>query len=529
MEQIDLYQGFDTFSGEAKNTAVVNVGTSKPTPEAHSHSAVTVATSFKQLQNSLEIDASVAVSYGVFSADAKSKYIHSLDVTTNSVTVVIYANKFETTSRTQVALSSEALKKTTSPESIQDFVREYGDQWVSKVSKGAELFITFTFYCQTKDEKSSLEVSLAGHGVVAGAKIDASLGTKISNAIKTSNVRYSINYEVDGIDKSIDLPKYKDDTNLYVVDLINYALTFSDKTIDKPITISYEVKPYEELFNHTVNFENVTTNRNLFLGNVVNKGWGEQSLQLLILMNTCQTILKTFSNYNYNEPAFIKIYNQIKVDLDYLITFISKVQSNPTIQYSFTKPDSLKYTTAKIRYTVQVPDDGKTFLSGGGGGPYSDFNTNDILNNKLLKSVRVTRDGGTITSLTTVYTSNACFTSNDATDNNNEIIVLPANIHGSPGIGQVVIDWTLVANEEINEIHGWMGDWVGHSTVNGLSFVSNLQTESSVIPFPTTNILKWKIAPNDIFVGFAGSCGRNLDGIQPITVTFLPTLLIETT
>ena len=123
---IELFQGFDTFSGDMKNTVVS--GTSG-TPAHEAESYYSVCTSLESVQRALKIDASVSGSYGAFSADAKAEYVHDLNLVTNSVVVVVYARNTVTTTMTDATLA-DGLKLDSAAE-VDEFVAENGDAFAS--------------------------------------------------------------------------------------------------------------------------------------------------------------------------------------------------------------------------------------------------------------------------------------------------------------------------------------------------------------------------------------------------------------
>jgi hypothetical protein len=181
--QLELFQGFDTFSGNPRNTVVR--GTSG-TPSNASTSYVSVCTTMDQLLTALQIGASVSGSYKAFTADAKSQYVHDLNLTTNSVVVVVYASNTLTTGMTNAALPGN-LKLTNSTE-VSEFVRANGDCFVSQISKGGEYFATFTFMSQTSEEKTAVEASL---GLTAESSIDASVSAKLTTTASSTNASSS--------------------------------------------------------------------------------------------------------------------------------------------------------------------------------------------------------------------------------------------------------------------------------------------------------------------------------------------------
>lgn len=500
---MELYQGIDSFSGNPKSTAVKSSNDKQPIV-SESEATVYVAKSMEELQNSMEIDVSLKVSYSVFSADAKSKYLHSLNITTNSVTVLIYSNKILTTESSSAAIPEDILSTMKSDLGIDNFVRKYGDSWVSEISKGGEYFITFTFYSQTKDEKTKVEAALTASGVVGGAKIDGSISTKISNAIKSSNVTVKIDKKLIGF--SLTEPEYSDDTDAYIKALINFAFSLSSKTPDAPETTSCKVTPYEDLLPVEIDFNKVRQNRNHFLGNVATAGWGEMAAQLIQVMNTCNNYEKTYQFYGkYSDDSLSSKLGQIKKDLEYLINFVQDVGLNPNKVYEFTTPSSYAYGTPSLNYSVVVPVDA-SFLNGGGGGAYQDLNISDISRFVRLYSVQYSQ-GDIVDWLEAKYSDASSIT---------PYLTLR---HGTPG-GSPLNVWVLGEDEFITSIYGFMGNRLGHTVVAGLFFKSNKGNTYGTAQSNANQ--KWDAKPGDILIGFSGRSGNNLDCLQPLVLRFSP-------
>jgi hypothetical protein len=84
-----VFQGYDSVNGQGLSTAVE--GTTNRTG-AISQVTYTVCTDIETLSQSLQVDQSLSVGYGSFGGvDEKSKFVRSLNVTTYSVSIVVYA------------------------------------------------------------------------------------------------------------------------------------------------------------------------------------------------------------------------------------------------------------------------------------------------------------------------------------------------------------------------------------------------------------------------------------------------------
>ena len=502
---MELYQGFDTFSGTTKNTAV-RATTIPPTRESEGNLTINVATSMEQLQNALEIEGSMKVSYSVFSVEAKSKYVHELNLTSNSVVVVIYANKLYTTERLDVEIPESILATMNTEAGVDDFVNKYGDSWVSKVVQGGEFYITFTFYSETRNEKELIENSLSAGGVVAGASINASLAMKLSKVINTTNVRYSINQKLVGY--STLTPPSKTTPESYVSDLIAFAGSLLGLEPDSPAMVSYEVAPYDQLLPSSVNFATVTANRYSFLGNPAAPGWGEMVTQLSLAMTIANAIKERYKFYNHYQDQTLDVrLATIKNDLNYLYRFISSVDAKPNRDHPFTIPESLLYGIPRLMYSVVVPTE-QRFLNGGGGGPYQDVQPGNIPQHIHLNMIRISN--GTVVDVVAAKYA----TEYPAAEF--------AQMHGTPG-GRQHQEFFLGPDEYVTKMGGKLENYWGHSTVSVLYFVTNKgNAYASSDDAQKDADQVWEAKPGDLLIGFSGSSGNNVDCIQPVVVRFSP-------
>jgi hypothetical protein len=345
--QLELFQGFDTFSGNPRNTVVR--GTSG-TPSNASTSYVSVCTTMDQLLTALQIGASVSGSYKAFTADAKSQYVHDLNLTTNSVVVVVYASNTLTTGMTNAALPGN-LKLTNSTE-VSEFVRANGDCFVSQISKGGEYFATFTFMSQTSEEKTAVEASL---GLTAESSIDASVSAKLTTTASSTNVQFIMNQSLTGV-RGVAPPAATSPSD--IDSMVNFAIGFPALTMNSPALVSFAVEPYEQILSPSVPFNGVTKNRTAFLGNPADMGWGQMIVQLQGVMNDCNAIKSLYAYYaDHQDSDFESRSSQVQQDLKELYAYATSVDEDPATDRSGKVPatKSISYGIPEAQYTVLVP------------------------------------------------------------------------------------------------------------------------------------------------------------------------------
>lgn|GEM_PF-4590176 len=494
---MELFQGFDTYGGHACNRIVQGTA---GTATAYKKSYVRTCTSRSDLSSALEIDASVSATYGTFSFDSKSKYLHELNTTDETVTVVIYAANTEETTRSDASIPQATIDKLTTPEAVRDFVKQYGDQWVDSVRIGSEFMASFTFRSQTREEKTRVEQELKASGVF-GATLNASLAMKISNAMKNVSVETVTKYEVVGLSKGT--PSSND-----VDGLVKFALEFMNLAPDKPKVVSFTTLPYEALLPSSVDFAAVTANRAAFVGTPARMGWSGMMIQLQDVMNTCVDIRRIYAFYaNQQDPLLTSRNTQVKQDLDRLYAEVQEVRSNQSKVWDLKAPASLEYGMPSLNVTVMCPV-APNFLQGAGGGQFTDVTRDQV--SQLIHLDRVRVESSSIIDMVVARYS----------------VQYPKQSpydlkHGDPW-NQNHPALELDPDDFIVEMAGWMGyNFWGAYDVAGLVFrtAKGKYFESG----PAAKVKdRWVAAPGEVMVGFTGRSGTCVDTLKPLVARFGP-------
>lgn len=531
--QLELFQGYDTFSGNPRNTVVR--GTSG-TPSSASTSYVSVCTTMDQLLTALQIGASVSGSYKAFTADAKSQYLHDLNLTTNSVVVVVYASNTLTTGMTNAALPGN-LKLANSTE-VSEFVRANGDCFVSQISKGGEYFATFTFMSQTAEEKTAVEASL---GLTAESSLDASVSAKLTTTASSTNVQFTMNQSLTGV-RGVAPPAATSPSD--IDSMVKFAIGFPALTMNSPALVSFAVEPYEQILDPSVPFNGVTQNRTAFLGNPANMGWGQMIVQLQGVMNDCNAIKSLYAYYaDHQDSGFESRSSQVQQDLTELYAYATSVDEDPTTDRSGKVPatKSISYGIPEAQYTVLVPVS-QNFLHGEASdeGSFSQDVTDDQTSQLWhLDEVSVwllTPDPspGAEEALTQPIVTQLVLTYSTQFPQQTTATVTHGVLQLDPEEAQVaeeVFQLTLGDNEFVTTMAGWLNTPVNlsffggppsqTSLLGGLVFTTSAgQTARSSDGTPTES---WSTGTTgDILIGFASYTvsGSFMIGIQPVVLRF---------
>lgn len=502
---MQLLQGYDTFSGNARSKAIK--GTAGTPTEGTIQSIARVCTSLEELHTSLQIDASVSASYEAFSGDVKASYLHTLDITSNSVTVLIYACKTTTTGYTgSVTVDPDLTAQLKTEDDVADFVSHNGDSFVSEVTTGSEYIATYVFHSLTVEDKMKVEASLGFKYSGGPTSVDASISTKISNALKTVNVESTIRQHIFGV-STVAAPAGDPDT------MIDFANKFSTLSVDAPTTVSFKVEPYEKNLPHAIStlFKPVKANRDSFNNTPAAKGWGGMLGQLEQLNSQCKQVQQVYADYgDYQDSAFEARAAQVNKDWKDLLKLVSDVDDDPTTVPQFTIPVSLNpFSTPSINFSVRPLD---PLLDGGGGTPFQDITNESIGRRVRLAKIEVYH-GNWVDRLIATYA--------DAVQH----AMTPVIHGGGSGLGSQTLE--LNDDEYIVAMEGYKnGNGLGRWQVGGLKFTTskgqNLATDN-YNPQHDNTWASWSTQNSGgVIVGFAGRSGDALDSIQPMVLRFDP-------
>lgn len=162
-------------------------------------------TSRKQLEQAIGIDAQAKLGLGPLSGSASFGLNRSYSSSERTVSILLRARHTYTVINQQAhELVPEALA--TLERDPAQFTRECGTDYIAGVAHGAELVMLVQIESSSLDKKMQIESKLAASGIKAGpASIDASLGTKFSNALAQEDAKVAVFVESRGFVPSVDL------------------------------------------------------------------------------------------------------------------------------------------------------------------------------------------------------------------------------------------------------------------------------------------------------------------------------------
>lgn len=335
---------------------------------------IRVCESVSELADALEIDGSLSVSYlKAANVTAKMKFMKSLNVTEKSVTVVVYAAVETGTWRITEVELKQGIKPPANDAEAARFVKAYGDCFVKEATQGGEYYAVYTFRTTTQKEQSSLTASLKAEGVYSGVSAKAEVQTKITNFASKSSVDWTLKQEMTGI-TGLSLPSEDK--------LIQFALDFSSKTMNRPVTTGFAVQYYENIPGFG-GFEKITANRRYFLGD---KGMLASLARLKGVENQIKRLKAIYACYKFEDPELDSLNDKVDADLGTIEGQVNAWRDNATGNFTNPQLPSLKVGEPVLDFAAGQP----ASFGQEGGGTFDFMSVGDAFRNQVrIVSIRL--------------------------------------------------------------------------------------------------------------------------------------------
>ena len=478
----ELFQPFDSFSGNALTNVSAIDGTAGPTTTGESSSYVSICTDTDSVTKALDVSGSLSDGGVDASVSAKADWTSSLSITSTSVVVIVHC--VVQTGLTQgmaSGLTSQASSALAG--SVQSFYKTYGDSWVNQIVTGAEYYAAFIFDSTTVDQQNEIKTQLSGSSGTLSTQLSTTL-TKTSSSTKTT---LRVSQQMLGA-SNLSFPN--DDPD----DMVDFAYNFPSKTFNAPEIIAFSTTGYESVSGVT-GFDAVAKNRGL-LGDTT---FIDASAALEALSSQVKTIQAMYDGYGYTgDSEFATRKAQIKTDLSNLNTLISHITANVAGTYSSLQLPSLKYGTPNASYFVTPPLQTITSTY------FSDLTNAQIASGVKPADIVITQAGFEVT-----------YTDDSVVDH-----VLPGH-----ELGDELNSLTIDKSDSINYLR-WINGTYGFgdiTTVNGGSVSVGRNAEG----FPWTTYT----APLPI-IGFSGYYPNGTSGdveLTPLSITISPAIWLKAT
>lgn len=345
--------GYNSVGGDLRSSAV---SVESVPGGANSQVSVRVCKGVVELSEALQIKQSLSAEYAeVFKADEKMEFVKKQKATSETISIVVYARH---ESRVLTAKNPRLIVDPV-PDDAEEFVRGYGDSFVSSIVSGGEYYAVYTFYTETVEKQDELKLELNAKGIVSGLEIGGGFEIAIENFTKTSKTAWQFDQQISGI-ANPSLPNRKE--------MIDFAIKFPKTEPDSPVVVSFTTMPYESVPSFKLDFKAVTANRRYFVGSNLSGGLTASLLEIISLLNKIDWLKRIYECYGYEGDAKLdELADEAGADLDAIRKQFEDYQDDPT--QKFTKPalPSLKKGIPLLTFSK-----GATNLLGDkdGGGPF---------------------------------------------------------------------------------------------------------------------------------------------------------------
>lgn len=409
----ELFDGFDSFKGQALSTPSAVSGTTQANLNGSSSNTVSICTDSDSVTSAISVSASVSD----VSASAKASWVQSLSITSTSVVVVVHTVVQSFTQTDSVKLTVPA----PSSDEIQTFFENHGDSWVSELLVGAEYYAAFVYDSTTSEQQEQIKTQLSG----SAGNLSGSLGTTLTNTSSSTKTSMRINQQMLG-PTTLDYPAADADS------IVNFALDFNSQVKGQYTVLAYGVTGYED--NGVTDFGAVVKNRNL-LGTGSVSPWADAMETLTALLSQINIIGTMYNSYGYTgDTEFSKRAGQVAQDYIDLNQLINSIEKDVTGTYLPPQLPSLAYGTPLVTYTLASnPSTGSDDIV-----LPNDLDTSQIANGVKASSIIVLSSGFQVT-----YSDGSVVTHGDGSEvgglslNDDFMTVIGFKEHNSYDIGEI--------------------------------------------------------------------------------------------
>jgi hypothetical protein len=515
-----LFQGFDTFTADARSTAVGGTPNEVGGEEMCNYS---MCTSISSLAAALQINSELAASAIFGSIDAKVQYVHNLNLTESSVVVAVYANAIAgTTTYTNVGL----LPGITIPKNVNDFYLGYGDSFVSEITLGAEYIATYVFYAETIEDQTSIVASLQAQGIGLAGSVSGSLDTAIRTVRNQQTARYEFQQTIFGI-TGVPLPTE--------ANLAPFALAFAGLKPNPGVVIDIKTQGYENVPGIGDAFDPIMKTRTAFTGGLDGASIAHDYMSLVGLSNATKWILDVYATYGFTGDSGLPAKRQqILQDRRALGNMITTISQNATVLPPEPNLPSLAWGHPVLNFSTPRTGPVVWFTTGTPQTYFADVGYEDVLNQTKLASIMI---GGwvapsydTFPAQESVLMVMVTYTKADGSQ---------VSFSRGDNFAKYGSQWSqttlfeLQPNDQVVAIAGTEEEVNGFSTFSSLAIRTNAGAESGWPQAPAGDpqgdpVIAWTPATGEVFLGFSGATlpasnpftGNVLLSLSPITTTF---------
>jgi hypothetical protein len=295
---IALGEGYNSVSGDCLKTAIKGDKATGNSTEVYKFKACLTA---EEVSTTLAISGSASVATMGSSGNAKASYYDSLQISTYTVTVVVYSGASTTTSFTDYK-QKDSIDTPSGTDETEKFYEGYGDSFFQTIETGGEYMASFVFYCQTKSEQQDMYAMVSGSSSSGATQLSGDMQTTLNYAMSSCKVQYTVMQLINGT-AGLDYPAPGD-----VIDFANKfpgKLASANGGTGGDAIISFITEDYNKVFD-TKKFDKIAENRKYMVGNKFAAGLARDLTDLqgaIDLMNQLKAIYAYYGHANPDNSA----------------------------------------------------------------------------------------------------------------------------------------------------------------------------------------------------------------------------------
>lgn len=372
-----LCQGFSTFSGKGLNTVVESLKQSTTDPTNNFY--YQICTDFASISKFFQVDESISTDeFLLTKADATSKFLSSLNITTYSV--VIGFSCFATSTLAMSMFNLPANLIPTDATGMQAFLLQNGDQFVKSITKGAGYIGCYVFYSESVTEQTQVSTTLTGKDISEEGTVSATVTAAWSQALQSISTRSSFIGQSFGVSGGTP-PATLTDVVPYL-QLISDSAALRTATVLSFVSLNYEDAGMDAAIRNLA--PDLISNRSDY---PTLAGYADQLAALSMQMTAVQTAQYA---YNYKDDQLNQRMNQVVNDQSNVLNLINELATKPwqTATSSITQPVSLSWGMPVLAFTtIQGPSWGNH--DGTGGDRITYFDRGIVYGGHALQSITI--------------------------------------------------------------------------------------------------------------------------------------------
>ncbi len=430
---------------------------------------------------------------------ARRDFFQSLHTTVFSVSLVVQARRVIEAAEVVETRLSDPITPPDDAASLDAFVAQFGDSFVSALQLGGEVQGVYTFFAQSRQEARQVEQAFGGALAVSGLTLGPELSRRAAEVASSTGVNTSFRFMVRGVRALPELATPEQ--------LVDFAGRFGSLTLDDPQVLELRTRGYEAVPQLQQLFQPVAANRILFSGDPFSPGLLRREQRLREIGNQCAWVEATYDLYGVTpDPSLAANRATIEADLRSLKELKRVYFQSPSTPLSAPETSSLR--TGSPHLNVEVVD-GEP-MGGDGGEPFGFADrASAVSSRKRLVGVGL-RGRARIDQIRLTY------------ERGSSAFAPPETwqeVHGGSG-GRDLGDLQLAAGVSIARIDADTGR--PHGRVDRLSLTTTDGQSIGGGGNAGNTEMHWERAANEVVLGFSGRAKAELDALRTVIARFGP-------